>query len=118
MRGNRKAIEEAIAEIGGPGRKVRLRCFDSLDDALSDIELAIGLTRYASMNELDMVRVLRNFKGRIAVMVGNEYKGLSIEARRKAKYLVRLGPEVGFSMRSSVALAYFLGFYTLVKAYS
>ncbi len=118
VRGNRKAIEEAIVEIGGPGKKVRLKYFDSLDDALSDVELAIGLTRYAGINELDIVRILRNFKGRIAVMVGNEYEGLSIEARRKARYLVRLGPEVGFSMRSSVALAYFLGFYTLVKVYS
>ena len=108
-------IKGALRDIGGPGSKVRMKVYRELEQALEGL-LVIGLTRYAELNEEDLIELLRRCSGsRVGFLIGNEYEGLSLRARALSHYLVRLGPETGLSMRSSTAASYVLGLVTCLK---
>ncbi|RLE49808.1 MAG: hypothetical protein DRJ21_02145, partial [Candidatus Methanomethylicota archaeon] len=105
---NRNKFERAINAIGGLGKKVNYRIYDKIDDAIKDL-IPIGFSSSAILNEEDFIKFILKAEGKIGLLIGNEFEGLSIEARHKAKILIRLGPKTGFSMRSSTATAYVLG---------
>ncbi|RLE57363.1 MAG: hypothetical protein DRJ40_03370 [Thermoprotei archaeon] len=114
----REMIEKARSLMKGAGQRASISYFTSLNEALSGVDVTIALSRYARLNEEDLIKILdtciRNGK-KICFLIGNEYKGLSVEARERANYIVRLGPEHGFSLRGVAALAYTLGIYATVK---
>ncbi|RLF20036.1 MAG: hypothetical protein DRZ82_03710 [Thermoprotei archaeon] len=109
-----KVINEAKKEMETVYSKANIKIYKNLDDALVDV-VPIAFTRYASTNERELIRILKSESGRIGIMIGNEYTGLSIEARQKAKYSIRIGPELGLSLRGVTVAAYVLGFYAVLQ---
>jgi len=108
----RKKVSEVLNIMKGAGMRANVIVYDELDDALRGL-VPVALTRYGELNEEDLLKM--KLKGRIGLMIGNEYEGLSLKARERARYRIRLGPEVGLSMRGSTAAAYVLGFLSCLK---
>jgi len=107
--GRRDKIERALENVGGVARGVKLKLFSNIDEALEDV-YPIGFSFSGVFNECDLISIIKGNLGvKFGFLIGNEYEGLSIEARHKVKYLIRLGPPSTFSMRSSTAAAYILG---------
>ncbi|RLF98555.1 MAG: hypothetical protein DRN49_05705 [Thaumarchaeota archaeon] len=112
----RDKIERALRSIGGAAGRVKLGIYDELDSAISDLT-PIGFSSSAVLNEEDFIKLIGEVDGRIGLLIGNEYEGLSIEARHRVRALIRLGPKTGFSMRSSTAAAYVLGLIAALHLY-
>lgn len=107
--GSEDKIRRALDSIGGVAKSVKLKLYSNLDEALGDI-YPIGFSVSGVFNEDDLIKIVKE-RGdvKFGFLIGNEYEGLSIEARHKVKYLIRLGPPSAFSMRSSTVAAYILG---------
>ena len=101
-------VDKALNAIGGVAKQIKLKIYEQLDDAVRDV-CVFGFSRSATLNEEDFLKAASSCVGRVGILIGNEYEGLSIEARHSAEKLFRLGPQTQFSMRSSTAAAYILG---------
>jgi len=110
----RDKVDKALRAIGGVADQVKLKIYDNLIEALKDL-YPIGFSVSASLNEEDFLKVAFSREDKLGILIGNEFEGLSIEARHAAKGLFRLGPRTQFSMRSSTAAAYILGLLASVK---
>ena len=111
-------LGEAIKELGPLASKANIRIYEDIQEAVKDL-IPIATTRYATQNEVEFIKLIKSYKDeRIGIMIGNEYTGLSIKARKLAKHSIRIGPEVGFPMRGINVAAYLLGIIASLKLLS
>lgn len=83
----------------------------NLDNALNGVDIPIVLSMYAKDNEKKLIEIAHEAlkkKAVIGFILGNEYDDVSLNLRRKAMYEIRLGPQTGHPMRTTVALTYAL----------
>ncbi len=118
VRPDKSAFRKAFSVKPTMFKAVDIEVVDNLRDALKSVDVKVALTPHAEDNEDKLIEIFVDAlrKGRrVGVLVGNEVRGLSIEALDIADYRVRLGPRTGLSMRSSGAISYVLGIFTAVK---
>jgi len=84
--------------------KIQVQIMDSLEKAIQDY-YAVGFSLWGNKSEQKLIE-LKNKK--LALVFGNEKKGLSLDARQKLKEIIQLGPKSSQCMKSSQALAYAL----------
>jgi tRNA(Leu) C34 or U34 (ribose-2'-O)-methylase TrmL len=84
--------------------KLQVKIINSLEKAIQEY-YAIGFSLWGNQSEKKLIE-LKNKK--IALIFGNEKKGLPLHTRNLVKEMIRLGPKSSQCMRSSQALAYAL----------
>ncbi len=102
-------IRKAFEKLNLDESKVKVRTYQDLESALKGIDYLVALTQYAIFNEEKLIEITEEVytSGKVlGFILGNEIDDVSLKARRMSNIEIRLGPQTGHPMRTSIALTY------------
>jgi len=113
-----EALSEALKHLGMDVPPPNVSIVQSIEELRQGLDAFVVLSQHAKRGERALVKFVKEFSGRLALVVGNEYSDPPPEIEDLAVLRVRLGPLTGMPMRSCIALAYALAlvFATLAGA--
>ncbi len=107
---SKQLIKEASERIKSiKSKKILVKINNSFEKTIKGY-YTIGFSLWGKQTEQELINLKHE---KIALVFGNEKKGLPLHVRQKLETIIRLGPKTSQPMRSSQALAYALALINL-----